>query len=301
MGKRSASIKKKPAPQPRKGAGAPPNAAIAAMSAQTKAQLIAKLIMDGKTDSPFFQQLVDASNDDVTTEAGGAISNDSESSIAADGTDDDVDGDDEDDEEENEEEEEELEDQDDDEDEGEWAAREAQLKEKKAKKLENTIHGVGEYKIKADQITGNDVLCGRGKAAMKNPGNLQLRRIVSRKLGSFSKSNSNEKKALYQEVLDLVLMEGGRFLEKHPSKDSYRRITLQSALSKVHKTFHSLRLMDTPGRFCKVEGCTKRRITGGVCMAHGGTQKRKQCNEAGCGNVVVKAGLCFRHGREHGV
>jgi hypothetical protein len=47
---------------------------------------------------------------------------------------------------------------------------------------------------------------------------------------------------------------------------------------------------------CSSEGCTNIVVKGGVCVRHGAEQKKKQCSINGCTNQSKRRGVCIRHG-----
>jgi len=47
---------------------------------------------------------------------------------------------------------------------------------------------------------------------------------------------------------------------------------------------------------CIREGCTKKRVKGGVCIKHGASWAKKICSHDGCTNIVVNRGVCTKHG-----
>jgi hypothetical protein len=47
---------------------------------------------------------------------------------------------------------------------------------------------------------------------------------------------------------------------------------------------------------CKADGCTNIVVKGGVCIKHGA--KVKQCSSEGCSNYAVKGGVCIKHGAQ---
>ena len=47
-------------------------------------------------------------------------------------------------------------------------------------------------------------------------------------------------------------------------------------------------------KICSAEGCTNLVVKGGVCIRHGA--KRKTCSSEECTNQAVEGGVCVRHG-----
>lgn len=52
-------------------------------------------------------------------------------------------------------------------------------------------------------------------------------------------------------------------------------------------------------RLCSTEGCTNMVVKGGVCVRHGAKQIRQTCRWKGCNNVVVQGEVCMRHAAKH--
>jgi hypothetical protein len=52
---------------------------------------------------------------------------------------------------------------------------------------------------------------------------------------------------------------------------------------------------------CSVEGCTNIIVRGGVCVRHGAKVKKRryECSSNGCTNLAQKGGVCRRHGAKH--
>jgi hypothetical protein len=48
-------------------------------------------------------------------------------------------------------------------------------------------------------------------------------------------------------------------------------------------------------RVCREQGCDKWAKAGGLCIAHGGGN-RKPCSIEGCGTLANSRGLCWKHG-----
>ena len=49
-------------------------------------------------------------------------------------------------------------------------------------------------------------------------------------------------------------------------------------------------------KLCSIESCTNIVVKGGVCWRHGAKPKRKRCSSKGCTNGAQKGGVCKRHG-----
>jgi len=237
---------------------------VATMTDEAKAKLFEKLVREGKTDTPLFKRLVDDSPAEDTTTAITAMAatttgeeTDEAYYSAAEGDDDDG---------EEEEHEDSLRDGDEDSVDDEHhhqSSNEPVTVETATKNQEPSpsffytqIHGTGEYGIKGDEVTENDVLCGKGHES--HPGKVQFRNIISSKQETYNKSG--DKKAVCREVVDLVTTEKGRFLEKHPSEDTYRQIPYDGASKMVGNAFRNER------DFCKHSGCSKWPQKGGFCI-----------------------------------
>lgn len=61
--------------------------------------------------------------------------------------------------------------------------------------------------------------------------------MVSRNIPSYAKATKKDKKTVSQRVVDNVFQKSGRFLEKHPSQDLYRELTLDACLAKTSQQF----------------------------------------------------------------
>jgi len=48
-------------------------------------------------------------------------------------------------------------------------------------------------------------------------------------------------------------------------------------------------------RICSANGCTNVVVKGGVCVRHGANRKRKLCSREGCTNIAQKGGVCKTH------
>ena len=49
------------------------------------------------------------------------------------------------------------------------------------------------------------------------------------------------------------------------------------------------------GSACREQGCEKWAVSGGLCVAHGG-QNKKPCSVEGCGTLAQSRGLCVKQG-----
>ena len=78
--------------------------------------------------------------------------------------------------------------------------------------------------------------------------------------------------------------------------DERRKIRVRTkGLSKEEEDY--IRAQKRIRRLCKEKGCTNIVVKGGVCVKHGA--KVKRCSHEGCTNGAVKGGVCWRHGAKH--
>ena len=47
---------------------------------------------------------------------------------------------------------------------------------------------------------------------------------------------------------------------------------------------------------CSVEGCKNIVVKGGVCRRHGAKKEQRRCSSEGCTNHAKKGGVCMKHG-----
>ena len=65
----------------------------------------------------------------------------------------------------------------------------------------------------------NDVLCGRGGAALRHPGNQTYRRLVNLNKGLYSTCLKTEKLKISRSIVAAIREQQGRFLEKAPNRE----------------------------------------------------------------------------------
>lgn len=70
------------------------------------------------------------------------------------------------------------------------------------------------------QINNNDVICGRRGVALKHPGNLAYRKIVSLNKELYATCLKNEKLRISKSIVAAMREAGGRFLEREDGKTS---------------------------------------------------------------------------------
>ena len=84
----------------------------------------------------------------------------------------------------------------------------------------------------------SDVLCGRGGAALRHPGNQTYRRLVNLNKGLYSTCLKTEKLKISRSIVAAIREQQGRFLEKDSEKDAWLDIGDKKA---VEKTSQALR------------------------------------------------------------
>mmetsp|Transcript_11341 Transcript_11341/g.17549 ORF Transcript_11341/g.17549 Transcript_11341/m.17549 type:complete len:233 (-) Transcript_11341:35-733(-) len=71
------------------------------------------------------------------------------------------------------------------------------------------------------EITSTDVLLGRGKRIMNNPGNIKFKKLVEGYKDGYDKLEKVEKTRLSREIVYSVRRDGGRFLAMNPHSGMY--------------------------------------------------------------------------------
>mmetsp|Transcript_5393 Transcript_5393/g.7926 ORF Transcript_5393/g.7926 Transcript_5393/m.7926 type:complete len:233 (-) Transcript_5393:106-804(-) len=71
------------------------------------------------------------------------------------------------------------------------------------------------------EITSKDVLLGRGKRIMNNPGNIRFKKLVEGYKDGYDKLEKVEKTRLSREIVDSIRRDGGRFLAVNPHTGIY--------------------------------------------------------------------------------
>jgi hypothetical protein len=67
----------------------------------------------------------------------------------------------------------------------------------------------------------SDVLCGRGGAALRHPGNLTYRRLVNLNKGLYITCLKTEKLKISRSIVAAIREQRGRFLEKDAKNDMW--------------------------------------------------------------------------------
>ena len=117
------------------------------------------------------------------------------------------------------------------------------------------VHGVKGVVGVPDQ---KDVLCGKGKSIQNHIGNIRFRQLVQDCRSTYDNADSDEKKRMTLEVLEIVKQSGGRFL-KDESELGWIEVDNETARLKVSSTFRSARKPEYKGR---KEDKPARKITG---------------------------------------
>lgn len=78
-----------------------------------------------------------------------------------------------------------------------------------------TEHDLGDMPLKGiTEPHDNDVLCGRGGAALRHPGNQTYRRLVTLNKGLYITCLKTEKLKISRSIVAAIREQRGRFLEK---------------------------------------------------------------------------------------
>jgi hypothetical protein len=107
-----------------------------------------------------------------------------------------------------------------------------------------------------------DVLCGRGGAALRHPGNQTYRRLVSLNKGLYVTCLKTEKLKISRSIVAAIREQNGRFLEKDNDRNAWYDIGEKKA---VEKTSQALR-----------EGAPKLRQKMAELTPYGGSQQQQQ-------------------------
>lgn len=78
-----------------------------------------------------------------------------------------------------------------------------------------------------------DVLCGRGGAALRHPGNQTYRRLVNLNKGLYITCLKTEKLKISRSIVAAIREQNGRFLEKDAAKGSWFDIGDKKAIEKT--------------------------------------------------------------------
>eukprot|EP00984_Skeletonema_dohrnii_P024334 scaffold13442_cov96-Skeletonema_dohrnii-CCMP3373.AAC.3 len=79
---------------------------------------------------------------------------------------------------------------------------------------------------------------------------------------------------------------------KSPQSDRKRKASTHEELGPMKVARYKYK------RICSANGCTNMVVKGGVCVRHGAKVKRKLCSREGCTNIAIKGGVCTRHGAQ---
>jgi len=77
--------------------------------------------------------------------------------------------------------------------------------------------------------------------------------------------------------------------KKSPQSDRKRKASTHEELGPMKVARYKYK------RICSANGCTNMVVKGGVCVRHGANRKRKLCSREGCTNIAQKGGVCIRH------
>jgi hypothetical protein len=89
------------------------------------------------------------------------------------------------------------------------------------------------------QLTGKDVLLGRGNNAINHAGNVRFRELVQEKKEEYTAATKERKREIARQLMERIQKEeGGRFLQMVKSNGSYEVASEAKALDKC---MHSLR------------------------------------------------------------
>lgn len=83
----------------------------------------------------------------------------------------------------------------------------------------------------------NDVLCGRGRVAFKNPGNKSLRQLIVTSLNDYISSSRSEKTVVIRQIVLSVMDRGGRFLKYDKDAEMWYDGGMAVAKSRVGSAF----------------------------------------------------------------
>ena len=79
----------------------------------------------------------------------------------------------------------------------------------------------------------NDVICGRGGAALNHPGNQKYRRLVNLNKSVYITCLKNEKLKLSKSIVEAIREQHGRFLERDAKTGAWYDIGDKKAISKT--------------------------------------------------------------------
>jgi hypothetical protein len=87
--------------------------------------------------------------------------------------------------------------------------------------------------VEIEDPTEFDVLCGRGGASLKHPGNLMYRRLVLMNKAHYTTCKKTEKLKISRSIVTAVREHSGRFLERDGSKGTWYDIGDKKAIEKT--------------------------------------------------------------------
>jgi hypothetical protein len=93
-----------------------------------------------------------------------------------------------------------------------------------------------------------DVLLGRGRPFQQFPGNLRLAVIIDLHRERYHSAKHGEKLVICTEVVQIVKVSGGRFLEQNESKDGWEEVGEFIACRKVSHGFRTLTKRSAPSQ-----------------------------------------------------
>mmetsp|Transcript_22530 Transcript_22530/g.34049 ORF Transcript_22530/g.34049 Transcript_22530/m.34049 type:complete len:187 (-) Transcript_22530:1358-1918(-) len=99
---------------------------------------------------------------------------------------------------------------------------------------ENDMEEGGKQKLKGIEEPGEtDVLCGRGGAALRHPGNQTYRRLVHLNKGLYITCLKAEKLKISRSIVAAIREQNGRFLEKEAGGNTWYDIGDKKAMEKT--------------------------------------------------------------------
>lgn len=121
-----------------------------------------------------------------------------------------------------------------------WKLRKNKPRKRRNKNFQECI-GPDAERVTEFQIRDDDVIFGKGRSFMNNPGNLRMKEIVRKNKQHYDKVHRSRKKDVLEAMYDEITKNGGRFLHKTiDDDDSYRIVNIQVALKKVRNTIFCL-------------------------------------------------------------
>ena len=93
-----------------------------------------------------------------------------------------------------------------------------------------------------------------------------------------------------------VMAAAARLRFEPDSAECVREATGAATAAENSSSANNERTAARTGKRCSRTGCTNLVVRGGVCFRHGAKSKAKRCSREGCANIAQKGGLCIRHG-----